>query len=1151
MKRLASICVVVAKAVAVCHGAATDTDMFDAVRAGDAEKVKAMLQADPKLAEARTEDGSTALHLAALEGQAAVARLLLASQAQVNARGLREETPLHMAMYDGHREVAELLLASQADVNAQNTAGETPLHLAARKGYHELVELLLEHHAEVNAKDRQEATALHTAAAGGHKEVVDLLLSRNADRGGRDKSGRTPKAAAAEKGYWEIVELLTPRVGEFYDLQRFVFEGAKTFPAEALRRALKGTRDFFEISHPLAPQDAYLEAIERKLLFGYQHHGFPEAHIEARHDARAGRIVVKVVEGSRYVCGGVKVTGVTNVPAAAIVERLMPSQAATQSVQQAFEFQDKAPATNPLTVESPEEPGPSEARWVKGEPAPFSNVDLQQIKGRVTDVLRERGFLFPKANVLVVPDETARTAELQVDVLEEGAPGVIDRIEITGNKKNSAEAVLRYLDLKPGMELSSQLVARIEDRLWRAARFLNYQVNLGSPDTGGRVPLQIQVVEYDEAPPLDKAFSRTEEAMLKLREWLSKLDQNGEEMFVNLSGFPAPAPEGEFVLSPHGGLALRAKDATRQTAGRDEYAVVLKAGLAGLYSPVGGRKLLIACPDQQLRVFLTISSKSAATNESPFDLAMGAGFSGGKDRRSASSPYRFELALPPVACVGFAHRWDCSSWFEGDVLIRSNATMLFKVNGTTGRIIELRKASDEGNGTVQLRCEPGAFEHAVRRIEAETASLPDATATNALLSSAVAFLAEELLSSRYMESFLRTNLSSETAARLPGMLRQFRLAEILEPLNRLLGKASGLAGDEVDFAIPVDREASVVARSDVMGLAAGWLLQHSDEMFAARSWPWTLLREASLTVQGKGRYSDQALTELYESSETGPLGYLTVARVLSQMHPPLARKFAAHGLERLSTGDFRRDCRLFLTGDAVFSQCFQRLAAALGGLDNEQVAALAKLQSPVRGEFIRESSRRLRAAKEQPLMEALAPALDSYWEGELKEQVATALRAQAFDPATAFKEGLAVYQEPSPDKSRAAKLFGQAAAHGHAGAQYYLAMIYERDMGVPRDVAAALNWYRQSATNGYLEAAVVLGNYYADGLTVKQDYAEAYVWYSVAAAQGHRLAEVFRNSARRKLAAPQLAGAEKRVAAILAHRPKTDEPPSPSPGTDH
>lgn len=320
LRRVAFGCLAAAQMLTAACGAATNTDLFDAVRAGDAEKAKTLLQADPKLAEARTEDGSTALHLAALEGQAAIAQLLLvlAGGAQVNARGLREETPLHLAMYDGRREVAELLLASQADVNAQNTTGETPLHLAARKGYRELVELLLDHQAEVNAKDGQDATPLHGAAAAGHKAVVELLLSHNADPGARDKSGRTPKMAAAEKTHWEVVELLTPRVGDFYNLQRFVFEGAKSFTPDALREALRDTSDFFEISHPLAPQDPYLEAIQQKLLLGYQHHGFPEARIEARHDAKAGRIVVKVVEGPRYTCGGVKVSGAQKVPAAAI-----------------------------------------------------------------------------------------------------------------------------------------------------------------------------------------------------------------------------------------------------------------------------------------------------------------------------------------------------------------------------------------------------------------------------------------------------------------------------------------------------------------------------------------------------------------------------------------------------------------------------------------------------------------------------------------------------------------------------------------------------------------------------------------------------------------------------------------------------------------
>jgi len=1122
---------------------ASTTDFFDAIRTGDLEKVKRLLQADPKLAEARTEDGSTALHLAALEAQGTVAQLLLSNGAQVNARGLREEAPLHMAMYDGHREVAEVLLASQADVDLRNTAGETPLHLAARKGYRDLVELLLDHHADVNAKDRQDATPLHAAVAAGHKEVIEMLLSQNADLGARDKAGRTPKAIAAEKEQWGIVELLTPRVGELYDLQRFVFEGAKTFAPSALREALRVTPDFFEVSHPLAPQEAYLESMQRKLLLGYQHHGFPEARIGVRADNRAGRVVVTVEEGQRYVCAAISVSGAKVVPDKEIIERLTSVHAAAQAVQGAFDFRDKAPATNPLTRALEDEADSDEALWVKGDPAPFSNPDLLRIKEEVTGLFAEHAYLFPKLDVQVVPDKATRKAELRVEVLEEGPHAVIERVDVIGNKANTAEAVLRYLDLKPGMELSRQLVSRIEDRLWRAARFLGYKVSLGSSSEGGRVPLQIELTEYKLAPPLAQSFSPTEGAMLKMREWLSKLDESGEDMVVQLSGLAAAAPEGAFIVSPRSGLALLAKDGTRKTEPRDEYAVLLKAGQAGFYSPVGGRKLLLACPGTQLRGFLTIDTDPATTNDTPFHLTLGAGFNKLKGAVPSSSTYQFALALPPVACVSFAHQGNCSNWFDGDMLIRSNADLVLRLNARTGRIIEFWSAKEIGDATARLCFEQGAFVSAFDHIAAVTAGLRDLADTNAPVSSMLAFLTEEVWSSKYLRGFSRANLASETAPPLAALLRQFRLANILAPLDRLATDTNVPVEKQAEFSIPYDEGSGKGVHLDSMAMITRWLLLESDELFTPQSWAWTLLREACFTVQGKARYTDEALTGVYESGETGPLGYLAIAEALSHFQPMLARKFAARGLERLSVVDFRRDCRLFLGGSSVFSQCCQRLAANLRGLDEEQVAALAKLQSPARGEFVRECFRRLRAGKDQPVLEVLAPVLDTYWEQELKEQVATALKAWAFDPAKAFAEGLAAYQAASPDMSTAAKLFKQAAARGHPGAQYYLAMIYERGAGVPKDLAVALDWYRQSATNGYAEAAAVLGNYYSEGLAVKQDYAEAFVWYSIAAAEGHRLAEVFRNGARLKLAVQELRKAEARVAAVLASRPKAGERP--------
>ena len=78
--------------------------------------------------------------------------------------------------------------------------------------------------------------------------------------------------------------------------------------------------------------------------------------------------MVKVEEGPRYVCGGVKVNGAQKVPAAAIIERLTSSHGSTQSAQRAFEFKDKAPATNPLTQALADESEPVRRSGSKESP---------------------------------------------------------------------------------------------------------------------------------------------------------------------------------------------------------------------------------------------------------------------------------------------------------------------------------------------------------------------------------------------------------------------------------------------------------------------------------------------------------------------------------------------------------------------------------------------------------------------------------------------------------------------------------------------------------------------------------------------------------------------------------------------------------------
>ena len=57
--------------------------------------------------------------------------MLLASQAEVDARNYKRETPLHKAAMNGCAGAAEVLLANHAGIDARDNAGNTPLHVAS------------------------------------------------------------------------------------------------------------------------------------------------------------------------------------------------------------------------------------------------------------------------------------------------------------------------------------------------------------------------------------------------------------------------------------------------------------------------------------------------------------------------------------------------------------------------------------------------------------------------------------------------------------------------------------------------------------------------------------------------------------------------------------------------------------------------------------------------------------------------------------------------------------------------------------------------------------------------------------------------------------------------------------------------------------
>ncbi len=218
----------------------TEAEFLQAVAAGDAKRVDAMLTQSPDLAQVRAPDGASALLTAVYRGQDAVAALLAARlpaldvwEAAVlgetdrlhallqgeptlaNAHAPDGFTPLTLAAFFGRLLALRLLLDLGADPNlaAKNVMRVRPLHSASALRDPALataaVDALLNAGARVNETQHGGWTPLHQAASHGFTDLVQLLLDRGADRAARSDDGRTPLEMARAGGHETVVALLT------------------------------------------------------------------------------------------------------------------------------------------------------------------------------------------------------------------------------------------------------------------------------------------------------------------------------------------------------------------------------------------------------------------------------------------------------------------------------------------------------------------------------------------------------------------------------------------------------------------------------------------------------------------------------------------------------------------------------------------------------------------------------------------------------------------------------------------------------------------------------------------------------------------------------------------------------------------------------
>jgi uncharacterized protein len=213
-----------------------ESDIFSAITAGDAERVKALIAQQPDVAHTRSQGGVSALlqaryenkleivellrkgagdldvfEAAALGDSARLRTLLAGDHNLVNSQSSDGFTPLHLACFFGQLAAAETLLQQGANANAISSGRIAIIHSAAASRNAALVKLVLQAGADPDLQQQSGYTALHEAAMHNSVERAQALLDAGADRSIRSDDGLTAAEMAAKEGNKEVLELLNSK----------------------------------------------------------------------------------------------------------------------------------------------------------------------------------------------------------------------------------------------------------------------------------------------------------------------------------------------------------------------------------------------------------------------------------------------------------------------------------------------------------------------------------------------------------------------------------------------------------------------------------------------------------------------------------------------------------------------------------------------------------------------------------------------------------------------------------------------------------------------------------------------------------------------------------------------------------------------------
>ncbi|HEX3600646.1 MAG TPA: hypothetical protein VHU84_10925 [Lacipirellulaceae bacterium] len=714
------------------------------------------------------------------------------------------------------------------------------------------------------------------------------------------------------------------------DPQRVNFVGNKLFSQDQLRAALAADVRYQAAARPSNDLGSFLRILNERVLEGYRHCGCRDATVAASANSAGDAIEVHVNEGARFIQGKICVFGPAMIDKAAIEKFLTTRQA-------------KRPwriMCSDLEVTKSADDDPI---WAPGDDVHFTEAAKTDLAVAVRQALAEQGYPYAHVQTEMAAAEAPNTANLWVEVKGLSSAAQIDKIEVSGLKRNTSEQVLKFLNVSTGDTLTAKLLDRLDEQLKDSCRFWTVGITARvRPETTAKLSepvgavLQLELEEYAPVPPLGEPLAPADDVLRKAALLLKNVGTTakaGADLVFEGGGGGDLFSGVKFnrsVVTTNGRAVLQ-----MQTVGRSawklDHGLLIEPNAFAIYDWKGKEKF--EPTDTGLtQVTLNIATSHGDDGECQAKMNISGGVFGTGDQPSAQAS-GLVPHVEPIALVYLAHKKDAKVAVRDGELTYSDDMAKLRLDERTGRLIELRLAtSARGKDFLTARLESGAFDKATKDLHERGSAFENAYDCRQPTASTIKFAIGQIEKQPVVQLTPTLLFGCRVANRLQSNKLFTRMWDrALNPDDVAnAGNAAAKAADRKrGFHIPSqihggdDDDFSGIVRdiSQFTPLAA-------DLMFPRGSWPWTVAREpvflqfADITADATPKRGEAMWAEEFgrlANEEVGPFGAILLAKYYQFFEKSLesenAAAIAQWGMHDLSDEACLRDIRLMADGD--------------------------------------------------------------------------------------------------------------------------------------------------------------------------------------------------------------------------------------------